>query len=74
MWARPTWLSKLTSPEPRTPYTKIGLTRFSVPLRLEPQAYALEAGAWREIGRFSGSERVSVAPFAQIAIDLRNLG
>ena len=27
------------------------------------EAYALEAGAWREIGCFSGSERVAVAPF-----------
>ena len=27
----------MTTPEPRTQYTKIGLNRFSVPLRLRPQ-------------------------------------
>jgi len=37
------------------------------------EAYALAAGGWREIGRFAGSEPVSVAPFEAAAIDLGKL-
>ena len=37
------------------------------------EAYALDAGAWREIGRFSGSERVAVAPFDAVTISLADL-
>jgi Uma2 family endonuclease len=37
------------------------------------EAYALDAGSWREIGRFAGSERVSVAPFEAVMIDLDDL-
>jgi Uma2 family endonuclease len=37
------------------------------------EAYALEAGAWREFGRFAGATRVSVAPFAEATIDLAAL-
>ncbi|MBV5273188.1 MAG: Uma2 family endonuclease [Lamprocystis purpurea] len=34
------------------------------------EAYALDAGAWRDIGRFAGAEPVSVAPFETVTIDL----
>jgi Uma2 family endonuclease len=37
------------------------------------EAYALDAGAWREIGHFAGSERVSVAPFDAVTINLADL-
>jgi hypothetical protein len=37
------------------------------------EAYALAAGGWREIGRFAGSQPVSVAPFEAAAIDLGKL-
>ena len=37
------------------------------------EAYALDAGAWREIGRFAGSDQVRVAPFDAITIDLNDL-
>jgi Uma2 family endonuclease len=37
------------------------------------EAYALEAGAWREIGRFAGAAQVSVAPFDAITINLGSL-
>ena len=45
---------------------------------LDPQArtleaYALDAGIWREIGRFSGAESVSVAPFDAVTINLSDL-
>jgi hypothetical protein len=37
------------------------------------EAYALDAGAWREIGRFAGTERVAVAPFGAVTINLADL-
>lgn len=37
------------------------------------EAYALYAGSWREIGRFSRDARVSVAPFEAITIRLLDL-
>jgi len=43
------------------------------PLAHTLEAYALDAGAWREVGRFAGSERVSVAPFDAVAINLADL-
>jgi Uma2 family endonuclease len=37
------------------------------------EAYALDSGAWREIGRFTGAARVSVAPFDAVSINLGSL-
>jgi hypothetical protein len=37
------------------------------------EAYALTGEDWREIGRFAGRDRISVAPFDAIAIDLADL-
>ena len=37
------------------------------------EAYALEGGAWREMGRFAGGARVSVAPFEAVTISLDDL-
>jgi len=37
------------------------------------EAYALEAGAWRESGRFTGHEGVAPAPFAAVTIELADL-
>lgn len=37
------------------------------------EAYALEAGAWREIERFTGPGRVSVPPFDAVTFDLADL-
>ncbi len=37
------------------------------------EAYALQRGAWREIGRFAGGARVSVAPFEAVSIGLDDL-
>lgn len=36
-------------------------------------AYVLEAGAWREIGRFADSDLVSVAPFDAVTLHLDDL-
>ncbi len=43
------------------------------PLKRTLEAYALADGDWVEIGRFEGKDRVSVAPFDAIAIDLSDL-
>ena len=43
------------------------------PLKRTLEAYALKDGAWHEIGRYGGHERVSVAPFDAIAIELADL-
>ena len=37
------------------------------------EAYALEGGTWREIGRFAGGSQVSVAPFEAVTISLDDL-
>jgi len=37
------------------------------------EAYAMEAGAWVEIGRFAGAMRVLVPPFEAVAINLDDL-
>jgi Uma2 family endonuclease len=43
------------------------------PLKRTLEAYALKDGAWHEIGRYGGQDRVSVAPFDAIAIELADL-
>lgn len=37
------------------------------------EAYALDGGVWRELGRFAGTTRVSVAPFDAVSINLGTL-
>ncbi len=37
------------------------------------EAYVLDDGAWREIGRFSSDDQVSVAPFEAAVVDLSAL-
>jgi Uma2 family endonuclease len=37
------------------------------------EAYALETGVWRELGRFSGSDLVSVPPFEAVTLHLSDL-
>jgi len=43
------------------------------PLAHTLEAYALDGGAWRELGRFAGATEVSVAPFEAVAINLDDL-
>jgi len=43
------------------------------PLARTLEAYALTAGAWRQIGRFGGGDRVSVPPFEAVVINLGDL-
>lgn len=37
------------------------------------EAYQLEGGAWREIGRFTGADQVAVPPFEALTLDLSGL-
>jgi hypothetical protein len=49
-------------------YRKTRPTRYQ-----QLEAYALEGGDWREIGRFAGGVQVSVAPFDAVTIALNDL-
>jgi hypothetical protein len=37
------------------------------------EAYALDGGDWREIGRFAGGALVSVPPFEAVTVNLEDL-
>jgi Uma2 family endonuclease len=37
------------------------------------EAFALEGGAWREIGRFADTERAAVRPFDAVTLELGDL-
>jgi Uma2 family endonuclease len=79
----PDWVCEVLSPssESRDRNIKMPIyARFGVAFAwlIDPQAhtlepYTLDAGAWREIGRFTGSERVAVAPFDAVTISLADL-
>jgi Uma2 family endonuclease len=79
----PDWVCEVLSPssESRDREVKMPIyARFGVayawlvdPLAQTLEAYALDAGVWREIGRFAGSDRVSVAPFDAVTINLADL-
>ena len=49
-------------------YRKTRPTRYQ-----QLEAYALEGGDWRGIGRFAGDAQVSVAPFYAVTIALNDL-
>jgi Uma2 family endonuclease len=79
----PDWVCEVLSPSTESKDRKIKMpiyARFGVayawlvdPLARTLEAYALEAGAWREIGRFAGTELVAVAPFEAVPLDLGGL-
>lgn len=79
----PDWVCEVLSPSTESKDRKVKMpiyAKFGVPYAwlLDPlahtlEAYALEGGAWREIGRFAGGALVSVAPFEAVAINLEDL-
>jgi Uma2 family endonuclease len=79
----PDWVCEVLSPSTESKDRNIKMpiyAKFGVPYAwlLDPlahtlEAYALEGGAWREIGRFAGAALVCVAPFAAVTIDLGDL-
>jgi Uma2 family endonuclease len=79
----PDWVCEILSPSTESKDREVKMpiyARFGVAYAwlLDPrahtlEAYALEGGAWREIGRFAGGARVSVAPFDAVTISLDDL-
>jgi Uma2 family endonuclease len=79
----PDWVCEILSPSTENKDRDIKMpiyARFGVafawlvdPIAHTLEAYALEGGAWREIGRFAGGARVSVAPFEAVTISLDDL-
>ncbi|AUB81804.1 Uma2 family endonuclease [Candidatus Thiodictyon syntrophicum] len=79
----PDWVCEVLSPSTESKDRKVKMpiyAKFRVPYAwlLDPiahtlEAYAREAGAWREIGRFVGAAQVSVAPFDAVTINLADL-
>ena len=79
----PDWVCEILSPstESRDRQIKMPIyARFAVayawlvdPRAHTLEAYALEGGTWRELGRFAGAARVSVAPFDAVTINLDDL-
>jgi len=79
----PDWVCEILSPSTESKDRKVKMpiyARFGVayawlvdPLAHTLEAYALEAGAWVEIGRFTGAAAVAVAPFAAVTINLEDL-
>ena len=79
----PDWVCEILSPSTAAIDREIKLpiyAQFGVAYAwlIDPRAHTLDAyardgGAWREIGRFTGGARVSVAPFEAVAIGLDDL-
>nr|WP_281170049.1 Uma2 family endonuclease [Lamprocystis purpurea] len=79
----PDWVCGILSPSTESKDRKVKMpinAQCGVPCAwlLDPvahslEAYALEGGAWQEIGRFAGAAPVSVAPFEAVTIRLDDL-
>ena len=79
----PDWVCEILFPSTESKDRKVKMpiyARYGVPYAwpLDPvahilEAYALENGAWQEIGRFADAAAVSVAPFAAVTIRLDDL-
>lgn len=79
----PDWICEVLSPSAESKdrnvkmpiYAEFGVSYAWLvdPLAHTLEAYALEDGGWKEIGRFAGAASVSVAPFDAVAINLRDL-
>ena len=79
----PDWVCEVLSPSTESKDRKVKMpiyAKFGVPYAwlVDPiahtlEAYVLEVGTWREIGRFAGAALVSVAPFDAVSINLDDL-
>lgn len=79
----PDWVCEILSPSTESKDRKIKMpiyAKYGVPHAwlIDPiarslEAYALEAGTWREIGRFADGAQVRAAPFDAVTIDLGGL-
>ena len=79
----PDWVCEVLSPSTESKDRKVKMPIYAHygvghawlidPIAHTLEAYALEAGAWVEIGRFAGGAQVLVAPFAAVTISLDDL-
>ena len=79
----PDWVCEVLSPSTASKDREIKMplyARYGVSYAwlVDPEARTLEAfelqdGAWAEIGRFAKDDRVAVAPFAAITLELADL-
>jgi Uma2 family endonuclease len=79
----PDWVCEILSPSTESKDRKIKMplyARYGVPYAwlVDPiartlEAYALEAGDWREFGRFSDADHVAAPPFEAVTLDLEGL-
>jgi len=79
----PDWICEIFSPSTKSKDREVKMplyARYSVPYAwlIDPiehvlEAYRLDAGAWHEIGRFVGTDRIAVPPFEAVSIDLESL-
>ncbi|MEJ2388537.1 MAG: Uma2 family endonuclease [Chromatiaceae bacterium] len=79
----PDWVCEIVSPSTESKDRRIKMplyARYAVPFAwlVDPiartlEAYTLEAGNWREIGRFSTADQVTIAPFEAVTLDLDGL-
>jgi len=43
------------------------------PVEQTLEVYRLDAGAWVEVGRFTGADQVRIPPFEAVSVDLKGL-
>ncbi|MCB2261620.1 MAG: Uma2 family endonuclease [Candidatus Thiosymbion ectosymbiont of Robbea hypermnestra] len=79
----PDWVCEILSPSTKSKDREIKMPLYGYygvryawlvdPAECTLEAYRLDAGAWLEIGRFAGSDRVVAPPFESAPIDLEGL-
>lgn len=79
----PEWVCEVLSPSPESRDREVKMPIFAQfgvawawlidPRKHTLEAYALDGGTWREIGRFAGGAWVSVLPFDAVSIRLDDL-
>jgi len=79
----PDWICEILSPSTKRKDRKDKMplyARYGVryawlidPVEHTLEVYQLEAGAWVEVGRFTGANQVRVPPFEAVSIDLKGL-
>jgi Uma2 family endonuclease len=81
--AVPDWVCEILSPSTESKDRKIKMPLYAHhgvafawlvdPIAHTLETYRLEAGDWREIGRFSDGDQVAVAPFEAVTLELDGL-
>ena len=79
----PDWMCEILSPSTASKDREIKMPLYAHygvqfawlidPIKHVLEAYRLDAGTWHEIGRFAGTDRITVPPFDAVSIDLKSL-